>query len=156
MHSHDDVIYMQNKFISNGGHTFVTKTDFRVECCHKSMHPEKRDGYQSSYRVSRFVGLRGGIWQCICAHKTGIIVIQSSTAVCLEHKHCMCPNSKIHLRNADVQTSSHNPASLLFLHTSYYCCYYIRAKPCITTRFGHTQLHDIQYCQFVMLTCLTV
>jgi hypothetical protein len=51
MHSHDDVIYMQSKFVSNGDHTFVTKTAFRVECGHKSTYPEKRDMKRTPHRA---------------------------------------------------------------------------------------------------------
>lgn len=51
MHSHDDVIYMQSKFVSNGDHIFVTKTVFRVECGHKSTYPEKRDMKRTAHRA---------------------------------------------------------------------------------------------------------
>jgi len=45
MHRHDNVIYMQNKVKSKGDQDrrFITKTDFGVQCGHKSMHPEERD-----------------------------------------------------------------------------------------------------------------
>ena len=51
MHSHDDVIYMQSKFVSNGHHIFVTKTVLRAECGHKSAYPEKRDMKRTPHRA---------------------------------------------------------------------------------------------------------
>ena len=86
MRSHDDVIYMQSKFVSNGYHIFVTKTVFRVECSHKSAYPEKRDMKRTQHRAGCRVFL-GAECGSTLLYTGSYVYLQARTHYCLFRTH---------------------------------------------------------------------